>query len=418
MNESPEPLTPLVGSSNDAVSLMCALPRPLPNYSRLLARVTIADSFLKLLPALEGMPPTILASLPESRNIECVVVTNEAGETSYSERNHTLVAVVVPTFNSRKYVEQALDSIFMQRYRKMHTIIIDDSSSDGTEQIALDYMQRHSDRCSMSFLRLPHTGNPGVNRNVAMYNLLPQQAGFIGFIDSDDVYAAPNSVDQLVSAIEGDPDRFAALGDYDFISQSGERIHGPAGLRKSLRGSWKWRRDKVLSWENLAAGRIGVFHLQCLIAKTGTPFIPYRYRGEDEAYFCQLLKLSSQRYEGSLRGIVQVPFVAARYRKHAQSLTSGSQRDTPKLSQQEILPHHDGSIPLFYELAGVPHGMRRPSLVSEWHMRRNLRGAYRQWKAKRLQWWKPLTGITRRVRRRDVLLVPARILYFWARSFF
>ena len=42
------------------------------------------------------------------------------------------ITVVVPTFNSMKYVDQCLDSVLAQTYDDMEVIVYDNESTDGT----------------------------------------------------------------------------------------------------------------------------------------------------------------------------------------------------------------------------------------------------------------------------------------------
>ena len=50
-----------------------------------------------------------------------------------------LISVVMPTYNCKKYVSQAIDSILNQTYRNFEFIIVDGHSTDGTELILNDY---------------------------------------------------------------------------------------------------------------------------------------------------------------------------------------------------------------------------------------------------------------------------------------
>ncbi len=51
-------------------------------------------------------------------------------------------SVVMPTYNRRAYVGQAIESVLTQQHAEFELIIIDDASSDGTLEIVWDYMRR------------------------------------------------------------------------------------------------------------------------------------------------------------------------------------------------------------------------------------------------------------------------------------
>lgn len=57
---------------------------------------------------------------------------------SYSEK----AALIIPTFNSEKYISQCLDSILNQNYSNFIAIIINDGSTDGTSEILDFYKKR------------------------------------------------------------------------------------------------------------------------------------------------------------------------------------------------------------------------------------------------------------------------------------
>ena len=89
------------------------------------------------------------------------------------------VSVIVPSFNSKKYLRQCIDSIMRQTIDEMEIICVDAGSSDGTIEILNEYADKnenfriiHSDRRSMGF----------------QYNLgLRVSTGeYIGFVETDD----------------------------------------------------------------------------------------------------------------------------------------------------------------------------------------------------------------------------------------
>ena len=56
--------------------------------------------------------------------------------------NDNLVSVVIPVYNSEKYLEECLDSILNQTYENIEIIAID----DGSEDSSLDILKKYSDK--------------------------------------------------------------------------------------------------------------------------------------------------------------------------------------------------------------------------------------------------------------------------------
>lgn len=46
-----------------------------------------------------------------------------------------MVSVIIPVYNVRPYLREALDSVLVQSYRNLEILIIDDGSNDGSESL-------------------------------------------------------------------------------------------------------------------------------------------------------------------------------------------------------------------------------------------------------------------------------------------
>ncbi|MBT8419552.1 MAG: glycosyltransferase family 2 protein, partial [Gammaproteobacteria bacterium] len=49
-----------------------------------------------------------------------------------NSHNQALVSIIIPTYNRRSFLEQALESCFSQTYPAIEVIVIDDGSNDDT----------------------------------------------------------------------------------------------------------------------------------------------------------------------------------------------------------------------------------------------------------------------------------------------
>lgn len=89
------------------------------------------------------------------------------------------ISVVVPVYNSEKYLNKCLDSLMFQTYQNLEIICVDDGSSDGSSDILKTYQNK-----DQRFVILTQE-NSGVS--IARNSGLAVSTGdYISFIDSDD----------------------------------------------------------------------------------------------------------------------------------------------------------------------------------------------------------------------------------------
>jgi glycosyltransferase involved in cell wall biosynthesis len=101
--------------------------------------------------------------------------------------------VIVPAYNSERYLGEALDSAFAQRYDPLEVIVADDGSTDGTARVARSYPE-------VRLLSLAH-GGVSAARNAA---IAASRGGLLAFLDSDDLWV-PGKLDAQVGLLERNP---------------------------------------------------------------------------------------------------------------------------------------------------------------------------------------------------------------------
>ena len=100
------------------------------------------------------------------------------------------VSVIIPIYNTEKYLEKCLDSIRTQTYSDIEVIMVDDGSTDGSKNVANSYAERDNR------FRLFSQENAGVSaaRN---HGLDVAEGEYILFVDSDD-WLEPQMIEKLV----------------------------------------------------------------------------------------------------------------------------------------------------------------------------------------------------------------------------
>ena len=110
-----------------------------------------------------------------------------------------LISIIVPIYNVENYLRQCLDSIQNQTYKKFECIMVNDGSTDSSQQLAEEYL-------TDSRFKLINQSNKGLSgaRNTGISHIR-EESTFISFVDSDD-YIYPDFLETLIEHIEDDVD--------------------------------------------------------------------------------------------------------------------------------------------------------------------------------------------------------------------
>jgi glycosyltransferase involved in cell wall biosynthesis len=112
-----------------------------------------------------------------------------------SEITQLKVSVIIPTYNSAKYILDAIESVFAQTYSNLEIIVVNDGSTDTTKDILRPY------RNEFVYLEQNNAG-PAAARNFGIDNA---RGDFISFLDSDDIWAA-NKLERQMEVFFSNPD--------------------------------------------------------------------------------------------------------------------------------------------------------------------------------------------------------------------
>jgi len=105
------------------------------------------------------------------------------------------LSIIIPCFNCSFNIVNLLDSINSNHQHDFEIILINDGSSDNTEEVILKYKE-----ASKKNINLYSINNQGAAR-ARSYGLSKTQADYVFFCDSDD-YLLPDSLDGILSSID------------------------------------------------------------------------------------------------------------------------------------------------------------------------------------------------------------------------
>lgn len=114
------------------------------------------------------------------------------------KRRPPLVSVVMPVYNSEKYLSEAIESIMAQTYKRFELIIIDDESTDKSGEIIKHYQRRH--RTKIKVIKTGKNLNGGGDM-CANLGIELARGKYIARMDADDI-AVPTKLEKQVAFLE------------------------------------------------------------------------------------------------------------------------------------------------------------------------------------------------------------------------
>jgi teichuronic acid biosynthesis glycosyltransferase TuaG len=208
------------------------------------------------------------------------------------ELKDNLISIVVPVYQSEKYIESAIQSVLAQTYRNWEMILVDDGSSDRSYEIIKKY-----ESSQISVYRLESNQGQAAARNVGRGYA---RGRYLAYLDADDLWS-PEKLERQYHFMTEHQYAFTFTG-YEFAGADGIRngtvVHVPPTINYKQ------------ALKNTTISTITVMFDRKQI-KDELLAMPLGVRGEDTATWWQILRSGMTAY-----GLDQALSV---YRRHGQS---------------------------------------------------------------------------------------------------
>jgi len=142
-------------------------------------------------------------------------------------------SIIVPVYNSSKYINRCIDSVIGQKYADIEVVIIDDGSDDDSLAICKDIALKDS--------RVKVFSQPNSGASLARNRGLDIATGeYVMFVDSDD-WIEPEMIERMMSVFQDNPEiqivQTRVPG--DMKDQVGDQVlYGTQAVKYLLEGSW------------------------------------------------------------------------------------------------------------------------------------------------------------------------------------
>lgn len=128
----------------------------------------------------------------------------------------SLVSILMLTYNRAQYIDEAISSVLKQTYPHWELIIIDDGSTDETEQVIKSYTDRR-----IKYIQHPKNNGLFVRR---AESLTYASGAYVAILDSDDIWHDPSKLAVQVDFLDSNP-QHVLVGTYTkLIDAQGKTI--------------------------------------------------------------------------------------------------------------------------------------------------------------------------------------------------
>ena len=97
------------------------------------------------------------------------IIFFKIGSEIMSEKNFPEISVIIPMYNSEKFIGECLDSVFAQTFQDFEIIVVDDCSTDKSCEIVENYVKNFGKKIKL-IRRKKNSGSGGEPRNDGVKN--------------------------------------------------------------------------------------------------------------------------------------------------------------------------------------------------------------------------------------------------------
>jgi len=138
------------------------------------------------------------------------------------------VSVIIPTYNRAHLLPRAIQTVLNQTYQDFELIVVDDGSTDNTEEIVKSF----NDPC-IRYIRHEENKGAAAARNTG---IKAAKGGFIAFQDSDDEWL-PEKLEKQMKVFENAPAKVGVVYTGFWRIENNKKIYIPFSWVKQKEGN-------------------------------------------------------------------------------------------------------------------------------------------------------------------------------------
>ncbi len=164
-----------------------------------------------------------------------------------------LVSIIMPSYNTEKYISESIASVQKQTYADWELIIVDDCSTDNTDEIVKPFL---SDK-RIKYIKNETNSGAAVSRNRA---LREAKGKWIAFLDSDDLWL-PVKLEKQIAFMKENDYHFSYTNYVEINEASipnGRVITGPKRITKRGMYNYCWMGCLTVMYDAETVGLIQI----------------------------------------------------------------------------------------------------------------------------------------------------------------
>ncbi|MDD4781968.1 MAG: glycosyltransferase family A protein [Tissierellia bacterium] len=157
------------------------------------------------------------------------------------------VSIITPCFNSSNYIFRLLDSVIQQTYPNIEMFIINDGSTDNSEEVVISYISKFKNKgYTLTCINQKNQGqgfavNKGLKYITGEYLIWP---------DSDDFFASPFAIEKMVNVLDNN-DEYSIVRSYaNILDEINLNVINELGGKKHLNNKTDYLFEDCLFTQN------------------------------------------------------------------------------------------------------------------------------------------------------------------------
>ena len=130
-----------------------------------------------------------------------------------------LVSVIIPNYNKEKYLEQCVNSVLVQTYPCIESVIVDDLSTDRSREIIAELQKQHD---NIKPILLDKNGGVSHARNVGIQ---AASGMYVTMLDSDDYYYSIHKISNEMAMLEKNSEDGIAYSYRQIVDENGNVLY-------------------------------------------------------------------------------------------------------------------------------------------------------------------------------------------------